>query len=70
MTDTIYPIRHRVIGDPVDKRYTVRKEWCGYRAQRYVLRFCGDMVSNHIAPNEACKAAKKHYGTAIRLHLL
>lgn len=27
-----------------DKRYTVRKEYCGYAQARFVARFCGEWL--------------------------
>ena len=30
-----------------DKRYTVTREWCGYEAPRYVVRFCGEWIESY-----------------------
>lgn len=27
-----------------DARYTISLEWCGYRTQRHVARFCGEWL--------------------------
>lgn len=53
-------------GKPVrDRRYTIRREWCGYLQRRYVVRFCGDWVGqreDRIAAAALMKAhqAKRH----------
>lgn len=28
----------------IDKRYTAGKEWAGYHAKVFVIRFCGDYI--------------------------
>jgi hypothetical protein len=28
-----------------DPRYTITREWCGYRRPRHVVRFCGDWIA-------------------------
>jgi hypothetical protein len=43
-----------------DKRYTVRLEWCGYAAQRYVVRFCGEWVGCAQNRHTANELARTH----------
>lgn len=32
---------------PVDKRYTINQEFCGYDEPRFVVRYCGEFVASH-----------------------
>jgi len=36
-----------------DRRFSIRREWCGYRNQRYVARFCGDFIGQAKTRREA-----------------
>lgn len=37
----------------MDKRYTIRQEYCGYPDKMYVVRFCGDWVGCRTTRKEA-----------------
>ena len=37
----------------LDRRFSVRPEYCGYRARRYVARFCGEWIGEARARSEA-----------------
>lgn len=43
-----------------DARYSIRREWCGKAEQQFVVRFCGEFVSSHLAKSDAVKAATAH----------
>lgn len=36
--------RSRVTRKRFDERYTITREFCGYRGTRYVVRFCGAWI--------------------------
>ena len=44
----------------VDSRYSATLEWCGKAEQRYVARFCGEWLSQHIASLDAMRACIAH----------
>lgn len=48
------------IKDRVDLRYSINLEWCGYKEQRYVVRFLGGYISNHETGPLAKAAAIQH----------
>lgn len=39
-----------------DRRYTVGREWCGYRERQYVARFCGERLASSAVKAEAIAA--------------
>jgi hypothetical protein len=41
-----------------DRRYTVRPEYCGERARRFVARFCGDWIGHAKTRTEARELAE------------
>lgn len=43
----------------LDKRYSIQQEWCGHQNQRWVIRFCGEWVSEHPTQSEAVEVARK-----------
>lgn len=30
-----------------DKRFTIKKEYCGFKKPHYVVRFCGEFLASH-----------------------
>ena len=44
----------------MDNRYTINREFCGHKEQRYVVRWCGDWLSSHDTHVEAVTAAQWH----------
>jgi hypothetical protein len=44
----------------LDKRYTIRKEFCGYPETRYVVRFAGDYVGASASKFDALQIAEQH----------
>lgn len=54
----IHPITH---SDGIcDNRYSIRQEYCGYDAPRYVLRFCGEWVAQSISYSSMVMRAVGH----------
>lgn len=43
-----------------DKRYSINKEYCGYKTKRFVLRFCGDFIASSENENLCYYLAIKH----------
>lgn len=43
-----------------DNRYTINKEYCGYKTKRFVLRFCGDFITSSENKNLCYFSAIKH----------
>lgn len=43
-----------------DKRYTIRREWCGYAEPRFVVRFCGDWIGQSASRLDA-EAIRDHH---------
>ena len=43
-----------------DSRYTVEREWCGYKEPRFVARFCGEWVGQDISYPGAVLIASGH----------
>ena len=41
-----------------DRRFSVRPEYCGYRARRYVARFCGEWIGEARTRSEARALAR------------
>jgi hypothetical protein len=39
--------------EQLDRRFSVRPEYCGYRARRYVARFCGEWIGEARTRSEA-----------------
>jgi hypothetical protein len=50
-----------------DKRYTVRKEFCGASRMLYVARFCGEWLGSHAKRGEASKLCERHHSAAMIL---
>lgn len=46
--------------EPWDRRYSIRLEWTGNVKQRWVLRFCGEWVSDHDRSTGAVAAYRAH----------
>jgi len=44
----------------LDKRYTLAKEFCGYKESRYVLRFCGEWLGQSLHADDALQFGFKH----------
>ena len=42
-----------------DRRFSVRPEYCGYRARRYVARFCGEWIGEARTRSEARARARR-----------
>ncbi|WP_436054395.1 hypothetical protein, partial [Phenylobacterium sp. LjRoot225] len=42
----------------LDRRFNVRPEYCGYRARRYVARFCGEWIGEARTRSEARALAR------------
>lgn len=43
-----------------DKRYSIRREWCGQPEPRWVVRFCGDWVGQSASRWDAQAIAEHH----------
>lgn len=43
-----------------DSRYTVTLEWVGYKVQRHVARYCGEMIAHAATQAEAWTIAADH----------
>lgn len=43
-----------------DRRYTVRREWCGHAQLRHVIRFCGEWLDQARTRTEAATLLKAH----------
>jgi hypothetical protein len=41
-----------------DPRFSIRPEYCGYRARRYVARFCGEWIGEARTRSEARALAR------------
>lgn len=52
-----------------DERYSINLEYCGYEDWRFVLRFCGDWVSQHKTELQAVKACRDHRAQFIKQFL-
>jgi hypothetical protein len=48
-----------------DKRYSFSMEWCGYKQQMHVVRFCGYWVGARHTKQQAIDLAVKHNGIRI-----
>ena len=44
----------------MDKRYSIKLEWCGYPERRFVVRFCGDWIGQSASMNDALAMVKHH----------
>lgn len=44
----------------LDKRYTIRKEFCGRQEARYVVRFAGDYIGASASRLDALQIAENH----------
>lgn len=44
-----------------DKRYSINKEYCGYKTKRFVLRFCGDFITSAENKNLCYYKAVQHH---------
>lgn len=51
---------HDIMKIQQDKRYSINKEYCGYKNKRFVLRFCGDFIASCENKNLAYFKAIKH----------
>lgn len=40
-----------------DPRYTITREWCGHEKPRFIVRFCGEWVSDHTTQGAALMRA-------------
>jgi hypothetical protein len=58
MRADLYPAADPGGDDRLDRRFSVRPEYCGYRARRYVARFCGEWVGEPRARSEARALAR------------
>jgi hypothetical protein len=45
---------------PIDSRYTIAMEYCGYAEPRYVVRFCGQWVGQSANRSDARQIAESH----------
>lgn len=50
---THYPVKS-------EPGYTITREYCGQAEQRYVLRFCGEWISQHLTYSGAVVRAVGH----------
>jgi hypothetical protein len=44
--DGLTPQPQPVTRMKTDARYTITREFCGYKKPRYVVRFCGDWIAS------------------------
>jgi hypothetical protein len=44
----------------MDKRYTISKEFCGYKTKRFVARFCGEWIGQGIKKSDALMLCIAH----------
>lgn len=58
MNGTNHAPRHGS-GKP-DRRYSIAREYCGYSAAQWVVRFCGDWVGSAPGKPDALAIARAH----------
>lgn len=46
--------------EPLDSRYTIEKEYCGYEYSKWVLRFCDEWIDCFSCYADAKIAAFQH----------
>ena len=51
--DIVTPDGHDPPDQQLDRRFSVRPEFCGYRARQYVARFCGEWIGEARTRSEA-----------------
>lgn len=58
MRAELYPVDDAAGDDRFDRRFSVLPEYCGYRARRYVARFCGEWIGEVRTRSEARALAR------------
>ena len=53
----------------IDRRYSIRPEYCGHAKPRLVVRFCGDWISSAKSRREARDIALDHNGRRLQSSL-
>lgn len=64
----VFPIYHNAgtKQESKDKRYSIRREFCGHETPRFVARYCGDWLGDSLSLSGAVLIATNHRTETLR----